>query len=1221
MQLIDGLWIMSKSQSLQHVLVQAKEKEKKYDWAKAAELYEQALGTVGKEDFLEKGKIQERIGFCFHRAAMQAESREEFRGRMQRAIEVYEDAGRTFEKMADEQKAAWMFRFKAVAKYLGYWVTSDPSEKRRLLDECLELERDALTAFWKLGNMLEYGRTYNELSLVFFFRGFLEWDLQTLKSIVERGLEWGEKAVAVLSELGDLYEMARAYFTLSTCLTFVGWNDTLGVRILEPEEMDKNRSKAVKYLSKAVDLSEKVGDAFLSGLSHLWLGSNVQEEEERIKHHEKALECGKRTRDNFLIGACLDLVAFYAYWNSGAVEDPDQRWKQADDAMEFYDKAQHYCSIISFMPPRDGFIGQPTGHAEDHFERAKYQETDPKKRLELLEKAEKEGRKALKLAVDSDIPRVVGIGFWVLSKILAERARVDPDPTEKRSRLEKALEYLEKATEITEQLEPFHYFDQGVGWDYLAGIKAELADTELDLDSKMRLLEEAVLGKEKCLNLCNRSLPYEDKRMLAGVLAGLQYFQDGYATLLTRVYDLTNEPGHLRKAIEISQKAIESARKLDMNSLMAESYWKIAKAQDILQEHLEAAENFKHASEGYMKAAEKIPQLRDFYQDHASYMEAWNEIEKSRHYHTRQKYGQAKKHYEKAANLHKSSKPWKYLASNYLAWAQLEHGEDLSRDERSQEAMQAFRKAAELFREAKRTLQVESNKIKSADEKDLANSLVKASDIREEYCLGRIALEEAKILDRKGDHAASSRKYGSATEKFQKATDDTESESDRQELRPIVCLCRAWQMMKRAEAEALPDLYLEASQLFEEAKEQSFNEQAKVLALGHSCFCKALEAGTRFEATRDTKLHLAATQHLASAANYYVKAGFKTASEYAKATQRLFDAYVYMDNAKKETDPEKKARYCMTAEKVLQTSADSYMKAKHPEKSEEVRRLLESVKEERKLAMSLTEVLHAPRIASTTTSFSTPTPTHERAVGLERFEHTNVQAHLTASEEATVGEELEVRLDLVNVAKNFGLLVRADNLVSPGFKVTALPSQYSIENGSIDMKGKRLEPLKVESIKLSLQATEAGVTELSPQVVYVDEAGKFGTCRPEPVIITVHPKLAFEFKTKAAQSVFDFLINAFVEDYMRRRISLEKSGWRTLMQIIKNAKVSKSSVYGAGGRRRSAIAELERRGLVETRVFPGERGRGGRILKMRISYEKETIKRHIDQRIMKNREN
>lgn len=74
------------------------------------------------------------------------------------------------------------------------------------------------------------------------------------------------------------------------------------------------------------------------------------------------------------------------------------------------------------------------------------------------------------------------------------------------------------------------------------------------------------------------------------------------------------------------------------------------------------------------------------------------------------------------------------------------------------------------------------------------------------------------------------------------------------------------------------------------------------------------------------------------------------------------------------------------------------------------------------------------------------------------------------------------------------------------------------------------------------------------------------------------------------------------------------------MEIVKHGKVSKSSVYGTKGRRGRALSELERRGLVETRVFLGERGRGGKILKTRISYDKETIKRHIDQRIMKIKE-
>ena len=50
-----------------------------------------------------------------------------------------------------------------------------------------------------------------------------------------------------------------------------------------------------------------------------------------------------------------------------------------------------------------------------------------------------------------------------------------------------------------------------------------------------------------------------------------------------------------------------------------------------------------------------------------------------------------------------------------------------------------------------------------------------------------------------------------------------------------------------------------------------------------------------------------------------------------------------------------------------------------------------------------------------------------------------------------------------------------------------------------------------------------------------------------------------------------------------------------------------------GGQYQNLIVE----GLVEIRVFPGERGRGGLIQKVRVSYEKETIARLVDERVMK----
>jgi len=1087
---------MSRRESVKEIFGKAGALEKEYDWLKAAEFYGQALGLVGKRDFLKKGEVQERIGYCFHRAAFQAESQEEFRERMQRAVEAYEKANGFYEKLADEQKSARMFRCNAVAKYLGYWLASDSSEKRKLLDECLELEGKALTVFWNLGDMLEYGKTYGDIPLVFWLRGSYEWNWQTLKGIMENGLEWGEKTVEALSKLGNLHEIVMAYCNLATCLSLNG------DLIAELEEREKNRLKAVQYLSKAVDISEKLGDAFLLGTSHFWLGIETGGEES-IKHCEKGLECGEKTRDNFLKAGCLDSLAYSFGWKSIAAEDPDQRAKLCEKAMEFYDKAHHHFSIMSFLNSRGGLLAPPGGYAEYYLLKAEC-ETDLEKKLEFLKRSEKAGVEALKVAEISDIPWIIDAMHHIVSKTLQYRASIESDFDKKRSLLEKAMKHREKNIEIMEQLAPFDYWNAGAMQNYLAGIKAELANIEPNLDNKRRLLQEAVSSKEKCLELCNKAIIYKEKVGDIEAFAAFYGYQDTYPTILMRLYGLTNNPEHLRKAIEIQQKAIESASKLDLVSLIADSYWKIAKAQDTLGKHLEAAENFRNASESYSKAAEKIPQLRAFYQEHATYMEAWSEIEKAKHHHLERQYGQAKEHYEKTANLHKLTKRWSYLTPNYLAWARLEEAEDLSRREQTEEAKDLFQQTANLFTEAKESIQTTLEKIESKDEKEMLTNLAKASDIRREYCLGRIALEEAKILDRQGDHAASSRKYGSAADKFQKAADAMEHESDRQELKPIISLCYAWQMMTRAEAEASPDSYKEASRRFEEAKDKSLDKKAKMLALGHSRFCKGLEAGTRFEDVRDTSLHALAIQHMESAASYYLKAGFKDAAEYAEATQRLLDAYLYMHNAKTETDPDKKARFYIMAEKVLQASAGSYLKAKHPEKQEQVSRLLEKVRKEKELALSLTEVLHVPLATSTTATFTTPTQTEEKPIGLERFEHADVQANLIIrAKEVKVGEDVNLEIDLVNAGKAPALLVKAEEIIPEDFEIKEVPEKYRVEDRYLNLKGKRLDPLKTEEVKLVIKPLSKGMFLVKPRILYLDENGKYKSHEPEPIPITV----------------------------------------------------------------------------------------------------------------------
>jgi len=60
-----------------------------------------------------------------------------------------------------------------------------------------------------------------------------------------------------------------------------------------------------------------------------------------------------------------------------------------------------------------------------------------------------------------------------------------------------------------------------------------------------------------------------------------------------------------------------------------------------------------------------------------------------------------------------------------------------------------------------------------------------------------------------------------------------------------------------------------------------------------------------------------------------------------------------------------------------------------------------------------------------------------------------------------------------------------------------------VEGFNINMKGKRLEPLKAEEVKLTLKPKRKGTFTLEPRIVYLDENGNAKSHKPEPMTITV----------------------------------------------------------------------------------------------------------------------
>lgn len=110
-------------------------------------------------------------------------------------------------------------------------------------------------------------------------------------------------------------------------------------------------------------------------------------------------------------------------------------------------------------------------------------------------------------------------------------------------------------------------------------------------------------------------------------------------------------------------------------------------------------------------------------------------------------------------------------------------------------------------------------------------------------------------------------------------------------------------------------------------------------------------------------------------------------------------------------------------------------------------------------------------------------------------------------------------------------------------------------------------------------------------------------------------KQFFGFKSDTARKAFDSLVDSFIEDYMVKKYVAEKSGWRTLTEIAQKARISTSLLYGKHSTIGPALDEPVRRGLVETRIFPGERGRGGEVMRLRLAYDKEPIKEFVNGKI------
>lgn len=1074
------------------LLQEAKMYENEFRWLNAADSYQKMIDLTPNE--VEKAEILQNLGFCYSSASRQAEDNVMFKELGQRAVDAYEKAAYSFKQQTYISKGQ-SAHCNAIANYIASFLSVNSSEKTEKLDESLRYGRTSISAYQSADDKLNYGRICNHTMLVLLEKLSIASSWREKKMVVQEGIGCASNAIDKLSKLESKPDLLEAY-SLASILSFHAAN------IIEDANSRKDLSQRSQlYSEKASELTNEIDNHYLDAMSK-WAAAYCTllfsgDVESSQKNAEEMLKQGIAINDNYIQGVAYYILSWATNWMMLREADPDKKREGYEKIIDHSEKAISHLSIVS----QDYYIGEVLRfRAEGYSSLALEVEASLEEKRALLKKAVEFGRKGLEYAIRSGSPDVQGSTLHALSKALHNFSNLQPGEDEKKNLLEEALTHRGEYNKIVESAFSSNDWVRGVGKNYEGSIKADLAKLETE-EKKQDILESAFTDMRDGVARCRKWILSRPEPTLISAVAR---YEDRYGQILNQLHIVTGDQNVLRKAIEAFGNAAKRFKEVNLPSRAAESYWRVGQLQDRLGKGEKAAQSYQEAHLLYEEAAQSIPQFADFYQDYATYMRAWSEIEKAQSAHKQEDFSTAVKHYQQTANLLASTELWNYLSTNFLAWSLLENGEDMSRGERGTEAVEAFTSAVELFAQAKTAIDAEISNIQNIDERGQAIELSEASLRRKDYCRGRVDLEEAKIQDRKGEHKRSAEKYDSAASIFETILSNTQGAINSKEIESTATMCRAWQKKKLADERSSPELYEEASQLFERAKESSLKGGTSLLASGNSAYCQALHHGARFESSREVSDFTAAKRFLASAANYYLKAGFDSASQWTNATEILFDAYNYMINADIEADPEKKMKTYLLAEKCLERSASLYETAGYVGKYDEVLRIQNKVREKSEFALSLGEVMATPNVTSSTSAISTPSMTVEEPVGLLKFEKAFIEANIISNKNlVTIGEDFILEIQLANLGKGIAFLTRVDEVIPTEFEVVKRPEKCMVSSGSLTFSPRKLTPLETREIKLTLKPKRKGEYLFAPRIQYLDETGSEKSCQLEQMTVRV----------------------------------------------------------------------------------------------------------------------
>ncbi len=1017
------------------------------------------------------------------KASFQAKNREEFKRRMRFAEALYQ---RLVERYDKTERGGLASRARARASFATFWINDEFSQRQAILERVVSQVEDAARQLQGPENRRELGEAHRDLLNYFLLAEFYDTNWLSRKERFEKVLEVSEKAIEEFEGLDDADGDCLAE-CLSITVHFLAW---LPYQVLDPSSFPSMAGKARELYEKLARVSAKAGTPFALCLAKkdagtlVFLGLMEGDHYRSLDDFEDSTMNARATGDAFVLGWVCDQALSHASWLGVRGENVERRQEMLEKGISIGSEGISSLEI----PFEQGLLGGTYDFLADCYTLlSNHDESVENKRLHL--------RKAIEIAKKGAAYSPLLECGRPLSRAMVFLAGLEATPEKKRVLLRDAMQISSASVRAVDKIFGPQARARGVYRTYLAQVKAELARVEMDPKLKVGLLEGAGGDLHQALSLLS------GWATTSFFLDALAEYEERYGDILLELHLLASTTHPAELAIRAYGDAIAHREKAGLNP-SGPTLWKLARSYDTMSDYAAASRAFARAAEDYRHVVKKVPGSEAAFEELAPYLEAWSSIEQARVHHSEEQYLHAAENYDKAAALLRGTREWQSLSAHYSACAHIERGEAFSRSEKPERAIESFTSARTNFSETERDLNKRlGENIGTQEKKELENWAI-ITQGREKYCDGRLDLEQAKVLDRQGEKEPSSAKYRSACDTFQSLAATASNEQTRRELESLKLFSQACARMKEAEAQASPDLFLEAAELFLMTEKKASREKPRLLALANTSICKALASGTLYRRTRDFGLYSEIKKQLEIAADYYQEADFHNAPDWTRATGRLFDALVYMSNAEAELGPTSKTELYQLAAKHLQLAARLYEQAGFTRKRDEALKHLEKALEEKKLLLTPLDAL-----SENPSSYSSMTPVslvRDQSLGLERFEGAHVVGNLGLAErEAGVGAALVLELEIANVGKTPAMLLKVENFLVRGLELDRDKLTEKVRDGQIDLKGKMLEYLKTHEVKIPLKAVSKGTFEVRPRVVFVDEKGNHGSYEFGPAFLTV----------------------------------------------------------------------------------------------------------------------